>query len=878
MQPRVKPTTRSNYQLSLLTIALLMAGVALLSIVVADPVAAADALHRLRAAPDALPTATSWFLGVSAAVVMGTALFSYLFAAQLIRFIRVAVYVTQLHDFVSRQLRVRAPYLPIERVSHYAGQPTILQAGAQAGIEKPTTLARALESSRLILLDGEPGSGKTTAALSLVFGLTRKREITRIFWGRAPLPVLIPLAGFSAAPIDADGKRLTYCAEQVARFGSPAFASRFGRIIRKRRLVFVCDDLASVSAAARATVLRELAALRSFRRTKAAVIVVWQRADRLALISPAAPDTPASGAQWTWTRMAPLDDDDARQFARNDSPRKDAAKLDQWRKEVEAHGMSLKAMPPALLTALVALRSIDAPVPVSASQAFAAYGQALCESAASAEAPGAEVATLLSLFASALASSESDSLPLDASSSVGAALARWLQMNRAAVNGTRRKTEPLPFSPERIETLCEAAIQTGLLTVESDGRALRFTHSIFQATFAAQWLATRDDPVQALDPGLLRPGWATPVYFWVAVAERPAEIARRILQLTETSRTTALRARLASFEVVKPTAWSLALAATCHRCASDLTAGKADQAYTVARAERHLRGVYDEALGQLSAPASAAPLVAAFRATRRSLGPSLDAAVIALARATAISRFARAQTLTVLGMLATPAAIQALVDQLGDTDMTIRAALTKAFHLAGAAAVGPLQTLLTADNEWLRTRAKEILAHMGSDALADADTDTAYREAVTILKTGAPTQRAAAAQTLGALQSHPAVTSLAARLTDSDPQVRIAAAVALGQIADPEGLAPLRERAKDSDPLLRAALAEALGAYRSAEVVPDLTRLLEDTDARVRAAAASALGAVEDEHAAAALASHRNDPDPWVTTTVASSLRRLGRA
>jgi HEAT repeat protein len=247
----------------------------------------------------------------------------------------------------------------------------------------------------------------------------------------------------------------------------------------------------------------------------------------------------------------------------------------------------------------------------------------------------------------------------------------------------------------------------------------------------------------------------------------------------------------------------------------------------------------------------------------------------ALVHMPSLGRLTQAELYTCLGLFASPAAIDLLINRLDEREPTVRTGVTRGLTLAGYAALASLQAQMASASENVRARVVEIIDAIG--ASDEAEDTSAHRKAVHVLATGAPDQRVAAAQTLGALQAHPAVEPLIARLRDREPEVRIAAARALGKLGAEEALEPLRAALRHASPELRVAIAEALGAYQSSDVAPDLARLLDDSAPSVRAAAATALGSIPDETAIAALKAHRHDPDPTARAIILSALRRLGQ-
>jgi HEAT repeat protein len=351
-----------------------------------------------------------------------------------------------------------------------------------------------------------------------------------------------------------------------------------------------------------------------------------------------------------------------------------------------------------------------------------------------------------------------------------------------------------------------------------------------------------------------------------------------VLRLRETSRSVASRAGLKRSASVPPTALALSLGVMLSGAAVQLAALTSEPSPSP-RAGTHietgLRAILDEVLAAAADPALANSVGAAARKIWRRCGPALDPPLSALVQAPSLGRLTQAELYTCLGLFASPTAIDLLLARLEEREPTIRAGVTRGFILAGYAALAGLQALMTSSNTSARARALEMI-----DAIGDSDEtedSSVHRQAVRVLATGAPEQRAAAAETLGALQSHPAVEPLIARLRDREPEVRVAAARALGKLGAEEAIEPLRAALRHASPDLRVAIAEALGAYQSSEVTPDLARLLDDPAPSVRMAAATALGSIPDDMAISALKGRSADPDPAAQAVILSALRRLGQ-
>jgi HEAT repeat protein len=501
-----------------------------------------------------------------------------------------------------------------------------------------------------------------------------------------------------------------------------------------------------------------------------------------------------------------------------------------------------------------------------------------CAGVASEDVPAAYLLQFLGGLASALCAAGTHTLPVDPATEIGGAVGAWLEYHPPQAPVAHRQSGGSGLTGAQIEALCAAAVNAGLLLHAPDGASLRFTHRLMEATCAALWLSDHDELETPLDQRLLGAQWALPLLCWAGLSSQPERVANGILRLRETSRSAALRAGLGEFAAVQPAALALSLATIVYGSAVGLASNDEDPSASP-RARTHietrLRAILDEALAVASDPAMTEGIREATRSVGRRCGPELDAAMRMLASQPSLGRLTQAELYTCLGLFASPTAIDLLIERLGEREPTIRTGVTRGLTLAGYAALARLQAHMASADASIRARAAEII-----DAIAASDVseDTSvHRTAVHVLATGAPEQRAAAAQTLGALQSHPATQPLIARLRDREPEVRVAAARALGKLGAEEALEPLRAALRLGNPELRIAIVEALGAYQPSEVTPDLARLLDDPAPAVRAAAATALGAIPDEAAILALKAHSDDPDPTAQAVILSALRRLGQ-
>jgi hypothetical protein len=901
MRYEVTPAERaykaSAYRLSLSAAAVLLALLALLIVIIEEHGRFGAAVRALLAHPDVLTADQTRVLLEAGGIPLSCALASYLLASVAVRLVRITLYLRRLHRHVAQRLTAAPLYMR-----------GLLPRVQPPGQVESSPALRLLTVRGPVLLVGEAGAGKTTALLHLAYELSRRRAVVRVFFGRQPLPVLAPLTGYEAYlhPVSSSGadgaprSPLPYLATQMARFGSPGLAARAPRLLRRGRILLLCDDLSHLPASNITAMRDELGALGPKRARR---METTRRAFLIVTCAAGAAEELGRGGPWQRWRLAPLTAHETLRVAHNVRPSIHPSlpgsvprvTMSQLRQDLQRHRLDRALAIPAVLTAYMAARDAGRPLPYGRAELLQEAIEALCEravkplgtqrvgrvaqSVGEPTIPAARLLEVLGALASALGLADAYGVPLAPETQPGQALAAWLAEHKPHLPMQRRRSAPLTLPQDVAEACCRVALDAGILVVSSDGATLGFAHSLLEASFAASWMGAQDandDGVAPLEVSILRPRFALPVILWVGAAAEPGQIATRMLSLSGTRKTLAMRAGLARAQAIKPTALALALASGVEGMAATLTRLTLETPADTAAAATHelpLRQVLDAVLAYLGQTPDPA-LTAAIRAIEAVAGDELAANIAYLAGRSALSRLARAELLSLLGLLASPQALAALVAHLAERDPTVRAGVNRGFALSGSAGVAALQRQLASDDEWMRTRARESLDSIDSASLSD--NDTALHQAIRALGAHDPEQRAAAAETLGALHARAAVEPLIARLGDGDTRVRIAALTALGRLADPSALPALRQRLGHPDAEFRAALAEALGHYRDPDLIADLATLLTDSDSRVRTAAATALGLVGDDRALAALLDRRADPDPRTQSAVASALRRLG--
>jgi len=870
----------NTYRSTMVAVALLCALLALLVLFIAQHTQFSAAAHALlRSGPDALAPRDVALLVLATAIPLTVAIGAYILGSQGVRLLRIWLYLRRLHAYTGRRLRASAPLysrgLP----------PRVQRLGYRAEAQGELFAVQRLLSARApVLLSGEPGSGKTTALLSLAFDLSRQRAVFAIFFGRQRLPVLIPLAGYAATLHGAAGPQLEYLQREVARYGSAGLAARLPRLLRQGRVLLLCDSLGDAPLGTQGRILEDLALLPPARSGPA---VILARTSALGVTVPEYVDI-----EWEHWRVAPLSPDEMLRAVQSALPRSDSRRTaGRLRDDLQAHRLDRALCTPALLLTVTAARPAGTPLPPLPYGRAALLRQALeatCTQEASEELPATRLRETLGALASALAHADLHAVPLRQGTRLGEAMAAWLGQHHLLYPLQAATDGPLPLSAELCHACCLAGLHAGILTVTSDDSGLAFTHSLFEAAFAAEWLRAADDGASALDAGLLRPRWVLPLVLWTATAADPGTITRRLLPLLEShvaphsegrkdgAHTVALATQTTEPRLSRPAGVALALAGITAALAPALATLVADgrpHEMEFARFERRLREVLDAVLDLLTPDHDSAALLGAVQSVEGVVGEELAADIAYLASLSGFSRLARAQLVSILGLLASPLAIAELVAHLADRDVTLRSAVIRGFTYTGSRGIGALQRQLTSESEWIRARAREALDGLSAAQLADGH--TAEQRAVHVLTSPDPSVRAAAAETLGALQAHDAVHGLVGRLGDADAQVRSAALRALAKLADPVALPVLRAQLRHPDPAFRAALADALGAYQDPALIPDLALLLADSDSAVRAAAATALGVMGDDQALPALLEGWGDSDPHAQAAIASALRRL---
>ncbi|HLY31610.1 MAG TPA: HEAT repeat domain-containing protein [Ktedonobacterales bacterium] len=810
---------------------------------------------------------------------LGAGIALYALGWQCLRLLRITRYLGAFRRALRRHL---ATYAPLYRLGVMptgvrftpTGQPS-------AQLEEPCErlLRRA---SRAVLL-GEAGAGKTTALYAYAARLAQRRSILPIFFGFAPLPVIISLPGYARTSPDERGLRLSYIVSQVRRFSTAGLASQTERLLRRGRIVLLCDGFDDIPELDRPSVSDSLAALAPPNFGRARMIIACQLATYLSQ-----PDDLGKLRQFDRLVLAPLHHDDMllalrqQRLPKRPKGEQSAGPTDPeaYLREAQSHLIDQSLMLPALFTALLATRAAGRPMPYGRGKLLYLYARELCERAAQTddELSAPEVAHSLGALAASLQGAQRSCLPLGTLGGLGDQVANWLEAHEPLSPTDASLREPPTFTVPALESHCKAALRVGILKRQFDGLTLGFAHPLLQEAFAAMWFSLQDDGLGRLNPELLREQWVFPTLLWAGAKDDAADLAQRLFRFANSPISIAPRLGLANPMDVYPLALALALVAVIEGATPQLVrlnAQGATHRTAFALPQQHLRDLLDKTLIYAAKPEGQTRMAHALQTVERAAGPELVTHIVTLIHLSALDRLLRAQVITLLGLISSEPSLATLMDLLSETDPTLRQAVNQSLAYAGAAALAPLQMRLRDPKELVRSRAAEALTYM-SETTPDT-ADAALAAARLGLTSGDARQRRTAAETLGSLRALEALDALIERLDDGESAVRVAAARALGQIGGKRARAALRKRSDSSDVTLRVAIAQALGASPDPLSTPTLLRLLEDADPRVRVAAAIALGMLGDERAVGPLREHRDDPDPWAQNAAISALRRLGR-
>lgn len=841
----------SSYRGMRALIALLVALLALFCLVIVAQSPLATALRALRHDhPASLSPGLALILGATVITPLIAGALAYLLTALAIPLLRIGLYTRRLHQAVGRELSL-APLVALGldlRAVRFSDD-------GKHG--ERDSLSETLAAPTHLLLIGESGTGKTTALRRLAAHATRRRNILAFGAGR-PLPVLLSLAELSTQ-VEGPASLDQLVLRAAEPFATRGLLASMPHRLRMGRLLLLCDELEALPATQRAAIGQALAAfvksggmlvatcrLDAYSRQPGALRtlehvprVVLEGADPDAIMTTLRRLRTAGGAGWRERAMIAL---------------------------LRAHHLDLWSALPAHLAELYTMgREFGGEqLPFGRARATALY----LETVARQSPAGDDLSRTLGALASSLLMARQPALPLPHGMRLGSALERWL-----AAHPPLPRTDPTiaALTAERLEAAARAALTVGLLHLSADGATLSFAHGVLQVQYAAYALASGDDGFGWPAPELLAEEWVLPVILWSGLRDEPVDVTRRLLRLADTPDTTALRAGLTLRAEVVPAIFALAIAALTDALAARLAevSGTERERATTAQAEQQLRDLLDRVQVMLADAANVPRLASALRLVERRAGPELTEALGFLVSHPPLSRLLRGEIATLLGLLATPRALDIVISLLADSDPLTLQAVIQAVEWAGAPAVATLErALATSDaDDRVRRRVGDVLARFGP---------AAEEHALAAIRAASPTRRLVATRTLAGIASPQAEEALIERLADPDADVRRAAAAALGQLSTPGALSALMRLLTDRDPQLRIVVAGALGASGEGTALAGLLRLLEDEDPQVRAAAVAALGILGGERAIEAIQTRRDDPDPWVRNAVSQALQHRG--
>jgi HEAT repeat protein len=201
------------------------------------------------------------------------------------------------------------------------------------------------------------------------------------------------------------------------------------------------------------------------------------------------------------------------------------------------------------------------------------------------------------------------------------------------------------------------------------------------------------------------------------------------------------------------------------------------------------------------------------------------------------TRYVQTEVLRALIVLPSEAAVEPLIDRIGDPSPWIRGLALEALARQDPESFWLLLSGIGADPDWeVRRRMAELFAGMKGDR-----PNQILREGI---EDPDARVRASALKSLGVVSPETAAGLAIRHLTAPDPFERVAAAETLAAAQSKEAFAPVEQaflEEKDDDPRIRAALLNALWSIDPEKARPIATGALEETSHFVRNAAAGIL-------------------------------------
>jgi HEAT repeat protein len=226
----------------------------------------------------------------------------------------------------------------------------------------------------------------------------------------------------------------------------------------------------------------------------------------------------------------------------------------------------------------------------------------------------------------------------------------------------------------------------------------------------------------------------------------------------------------------------------------------------------------------------------------------------------------RIEAANALARIGDEAALDSLLNLIGDADGAVRQAVVGALNSIGSSRMEQLiKPLLRDERPLVRESAAKIAGYFGYEDCADLlieccnDADERVRKA--------------AVEHLPYLEDDRVAAILKAKLKEDTPKVRAAAAAALGKVGEESNL---RASLKDQDPWVRYFAAQSLGRLGSVESVPALAEVVNtDSFNHVKIAALEALGKIGGHEAVTAISSELRSGDKDVARVAAQALQEV---
>jgi HEAT repeat protein len=239
----------------------------------------------------------------------------------------------------------------------------------------------------------------------------------------------------------------------------------------------------------------------------------------------------------------------------------------------------------------------------------------------------------------------------------------------------------------------------------------------------------------------------------------------------------------------------------------------------------------------------------------------------ALAKVLETDPLLRIEAANALARIGDEAALDSLLNLIGDVDGAVRQAVVGALNSIGSSRMEQLvKPLLRDERPLVRESAAKIAGYFGYEDCADLLIDCCNDEDERVRK--------AAVEHLPYLDDERVLEILETKLRKDTPKVRAAAAAALGNLAGEDS--NLRIALKDQDPWVRYFAARSLGRLGNAASVSALVEVVQtDSLNHVRIAALEALGKIGGAEAVTAVSSQLRSEDKDVARVAAQALQEM---